>query len=154
MDDEPEVDMAPDNEAAVRPQSGSNATIFQTLVAPLLTLIQPTPLSFPPLNGPSPHPPTTSALSAIHVSALECLNNIFLSFRGAKIDAPRADPDSGRRIWDSVWQALGAVGTDIDNPGQERRRATWEIGVGVLWGVAEVWKGLLVPDEAHVKVLM
>ncbi|KAH9923614.1 ARM repeat-containing protein [Fomitopsis serialis] len=144
MDDEPEVDMAPDNEAAVKQQSGSNATIFQTLVAPLLTLIQPTPLSFPPLNGPSPHPPTTSALSAIHVSALECLNNIFLSFRGAKIDAPRADPDSGRRIWDSVWQALGAVGTDIDNPGQERRRATWEIGVGVLWGVA----------EAHVKVLM
>ncbi|TFY56002.1 hypothetical protein EVJ58_g7898 [Rhodofomes roseus] len=154
MDDEPDVDMAPDDVSGMKARSGSNATIFQTLVAPLLTLIQPTSLSFSPLDGLSPHPPTTSALSAIHVSALECLNNIFLSLRSAQVDALRADPDSGRRVWDSAWQALGAVGTDVDKPGQERRRAMWEIGVGVLWGVAEVWKGLLAPDETHVKVLI
>jgi len=49
---------------------------------------------------------------------------------------------------------LGAVGTNVDKPGQERRRNVWEIGVGVLWGIANVWKGKLVPEEAHVKVLM
>ena len=154
--DEPDVDMALDDEsggARTRP-SAANASLVQTLVAPLLALAQPTPLSFPPLDRPSPHPPTTSALGAIHVSALECLNNIFLSLRGAKLDALRADPASGRRVWDAVWQALGAVGMDVDKPGQERRRAMWEIGVGVLWGVAEAWKGLLAPEEAHVKVLM
>ncbi|KZT73305.1 ARM repeat-containing protein [Daedalea quercina L-15889] len=154
MDDEPDVDMALDDESGARPRRESNTTFFQTLVAPLLALVQPTPLSFPPLDGPSPHPPTTSALSAIHVSALECLNNIFLSLRGAKVDALRTDAASGRSVWDTVWRALSAVGTDVSKPGQERRRATWEIGVGVLWGVAEVWKGLLVPDEAHVKVLI
>lgn len=153
--DGPDVDMALDDESGgARTRPAANASLVQTLVAPLLALAEPTPLSFPPLDRPSPHPPTTSALSAIHVSALECLNNIFLSLRGAKLDALRADPASGKRVWDAVWRALGAVGTDVDKPGQERRRAMWEIGVGVLWGVAEAWKGLLAPDEAHVKVLM
>ncbi|EPT03355.1 hypothetical protein FOMPIDRAFT_1040483 [Fomitopsis schrenkii] len=153
--DGPDVDMALDDESGgARTRPDANTTFVQTLVAPLLALVQPTPLSFPPLDRPSPHPPTTSALSAIHVSALECLNNVFLSLRGARLDALRTDLASGKRVWDAVWQALGAVGTNVDTPGQERRRAMWEIGVGVLWGVAEVWKGLLAPDEAHVKVLM
>lgn len=143
-----------DGSAVVRTPTDANATFVRTLVAPLLALVQPTPLSFPPLDRPSPHPPTTSALSAIHVNALECLNNVFLSLRGARLDALRADPASGKRVWDTVWQALGAVGTNVENSGQEQRWAMWEIGVGVLWGIGEVWKGLLASDEAHVKVLM
>lgn len=47
-------------------------------------------------------------------------------------------------VWRQVWAALEAVGTDVDGPGQERRREFWEVAVGVLWGVAVVWKGVLV----------
>lgn len=121
-----------------------------SLVKPLLALIQPTPLSFPPpTGGPSPHPPTTSVLTAIHICALECLNNIFLSLASpARAHTPLATPgvdrDSGVQIWNEVWLALAAVGTDIRGPGQERRGEMWAAAVGVLWGIANVWKGVLV----------
>jgi hypothetical protein len=51
---------------------------LSSLVSPLLALVYPTSLSLPPLAAPSVHPSTTSVLSAIHVGALEYLNNIFL----------------------------------------------------------------------------
>ena len=142
--DEEEVDMDP------QPQKASAPSALPSIVEPLLTLIQPTPLSFPPTAGSaSPHPPTTSALSAIHISAFECLNNIFLSLASpAQLQtrgfASDADREAGPKVWDAVWRALGAVGTDVDSPGQERRRDAWQIGVGVLWGVAILWKGVLV----------
>ncbi|CCL98163.1 uncharacterized protein FIBRA_00157 [Fibroporia radiculosa] len=147
-----DVDMVPDESPA--DSTPSNPTFFHTLVSPLLALIQPTSLSFPPSDGQSPHPPTTSALSAIHISALECLNNIFLSLRLAPAQAAHANADSGRMVWDALWHALDIVGTDINRPGQERRREMWEIGVGVAWGVANSWKGVLVPAESHIQVLI
>jgi hypothetical protein len=52
--------------------------LFFSLVSPLLALVYPTSLSLLPLAAPSAHPSTTSVLSAIHVDALECLNNVFL----------------------------------------------------------------------------
>ncbi|GJE89540.1 fungal symportin 1-like domain-containing protein [Phanerochaete sordida] len=151
-----------DEEADIEPQPQRNAapSALPTIVEPLLALIQPTPLSFPPTAGAaSPHPPTTSALSAIHICALECLNNIFLSLatpaqlqgRGFASDADR---EAGPKIWDAVWRALAAVGTDVDGPGQERRRDVWQIGVGVLWGIAILWKGILVPQVEQVNVLV
>lgn len=131
----------------------ANTSFLSSLVEPLLSLIQPTPLSFPPHSGPSPHPPTTSALSAIHVCALECLNNIFLSLSTSPNPAVAADTESGRKVWSSVSNALQAVGTSF-GPGQERRKDVWEIGVGVLWGIGNIWKGNLVPQEEEVRVLM
>ncbi|KZT08776.1 ARM repeat-containing protein [Laetiporus sulphureus 93-53] len=163
IDAEADVDMEMDNEPSSKQNPSSKQStpstpaFFHTLVSPLLALVQPTPLSFPPPSGPSPHPPTTSALSSIHISALECLNNIFLSLRlgpAGKSTTTHLHEDSGRQIWSELWRALETVGTDVERPGQERRRDMWEIGVGVLWGVASLWKGVLIPEETHVKVLM
>lgn len=121
----------------------ATASHLPALVEPLITLVQPVRLSFPPAAGQSSHPPTTSVLSAIHVSALECLNNIFLSLSASPSSGLAAASGSGKHIWDSVWAALGSVGTEIAR-GQERKQEMWEIGVGVLWGVGNIWKGNLV----------
>jgi hypothetical protein len=131
----------------------TTASHLPALVEPLITLIQPVRLSFPPAAGQSSHPPTTSVLSAIHVSALECLNNIFLSLGASPSSGLAAAPASGKHIWDSVWAALGGVGTEITR-GQERKQEMWEIGVGVLWGVGNIWKGSLVPNEDQVQLLI
>ncbi|KAI0652564.1 ARM repeat-containing protein [Trametes meyenii] len=153
IDDAPDVEMGAESGADV-PQPPA---FFTTLVAPLLKFVQTTALSFPPLGAPSPHPPTTSALSAIHVSALECLNNIFLSMATSMHGGSAAlglDPASGAAVFDAVWGALRLVGTEIAGAGQERRREMWDIGVGVLWGVGNVFKGTLVPTEEQVQVLV
>ncbi|KAG0702741.1 ARM repeat-containing protein [Suillus ampliporus] len=120
---------------------------------PLITLIQPARLSFPPAAGQSSHPPTTSVLGAIHVSALECLNNIFLSLSASPTPELTAASASGKQIWDGVWAALGSVGTEITR-GQERKQGMWEISVGVLWGIGNIWKGSLVPNEEQVQLLI
>jgi hypothetical protein len=121
----------------------SNTTFLTTLVTPLLTLIQPTALSFPPLASPSPHPPTTSALSALHISALECLNNVFLSLTTSPNLNISSDASSGHTVWDGIWSALSLIGTQT-GLGQERRQEAWNIAVGVLWGVGRIWKGSIV----------
>ncbi|KAH8111844.1 armadillo-type protein [Phellopilus nigrolimitatus] len=138
--------------------------ILPTILVPLLTLIQPTALSFPPVPPssaaptlPPVHPPTTSALGAIHVGALECLNNVFLALAhaGDSSAAPvvRSDADAGARVWDALWAALGAVGLE-GGRGQERRREMWEVAVGVMWGVGGIWRAYIVPTEEQVKLLM
>jgi len=114
-----------------------------SLINPLLALIQPCSLSFPPLAAPSPHPPTTSALSAVHINALECLNNIFLSIATSRRSEMAMDLVSGMKVWKDIWYALVAVGTQM-GLGQERRQEVWEKAVGVLWGIGNVWKGSLV----------
>lgn len=138
-----DVEMDADDRQQTGASTPSPASFLSTLVQPLLTLIRPTSLSFPPFASPSPHPPTTSALSAIHVAATECLNNIFLSLSTSPNPTIVADREAGRRTWDEVWLALGVVGTEF-GPGQERRQEIWENAVGVLWGVGKVWKGSLV----------
>ncbi|KAJ6611503.1 armadillo-type protein [Mycena sp. CBHHK59/15] len=138
-----DVDMAVDSADDVPAGAG-----LPPLVAPLLALAHPTPLSFPPLAAPSPHPPTTSALTSVHLTALECLNNIFLAL-------PRnADAVAGRAVWDAVWGALYAVGPPAPGLGQEGRRALWAVAAGVLWGVGRVWRGLLEPKDEEVRALM
>jgi hypothetical protein len=123
--------------------SATTTSHLPALVEPLIALIQPVKLSFPPAAGQSLHPPTTSVLSAIHVSAFECLNNIFLSLSASRTAELAAASASGKQVWDGVGAALGSVGTDIAR-GQERKQEMWEIGVGVLWGVGNIWKGSLV----------
>ncbi|KAK7018558.1 ARM repeat-containing protein [Favolaschia claudopus] len=142
-----DMDMVVD-EQGVESATEPGATItLPALVQPLLALIQPTTLSFPPLASPSPHPPTTSVLSAIHIAALECLNNIFLALARTGSDAAGA-----KAVWDSVWTALGVVGTQT-GLGQEKRRAVWEIAAGVLWGVASVCRGSLDPISEQIQAL-
>ncbi|KAF7313223.1 ARM repeat-containing protein [Mycena kentingensis (nom. inval.)] len=158
LDEDDDDDIGSEDEGDVAmdvPMDGSNTkqpTLnLPILVEPLLKLASPTPLSFPPLASPSPHPPTTSVLSAVHIAALECLNNIFLALTsdGGQI----TDAAAGCAVWDRVWAVLVSVGTE-GGPGQERRRNMWEVGVGVLWGVARVCRGQIGPNADHVRTLM
>ena len=122
--------------------------VLRGLIRELLRLVQPTFLSFPPPSSPSIHPPTTSALSAIHVSAFECLNNIFLSKEALPNTVLFADYVP--YFWSTTWKTLFKVGLDIA-PGQERKREIWEVAVGVLWGIGNILKGELVREiQFHV----
>ncbi|KAF4604783.1 hypothetical protein EYR40_003565 [Pleurotus pulmonarius] len=131
----------------------TKSTFLPSLVPPLLKLIQPVALSFPPLASVSPHPPTTSVLSAIHICALECLNNIFLALATSEKPAIADDVESGQHIWREIWTALGSVGVEF-GLGQERRKEMWEVAVGVMWGVSNVWRGHIVPNDEQIQVLM
>ncbi|KAF8971665.1 armadillo-type protein [Flammula alnicola] len=146
-----DVDMSMDAEPTT--PTTSSPSFLTTLVAPLLALVQPTSLSFPPLAAPSIHPPTTSALSAVHISALECLNNIFLSLATSPNPSVSSDVNSGITVWNGLWSALSLVGTQT-GLGQERRQEMWDISVGVLWGIGRLWKGTIVPDREQVDVLI
>ena len=162
--------MDSEHQALVPESSGAeNAaqSYLSTLITPLLKLIHPTPLSFSPvppaippgsaapLETPSPaHPPTTSVLGAIHVSALECLNNLFLpralatASSASNPGANSSDVQDGQHVWNTVWVALAQVGLE-GGRGQERRREVWEAAAGVLWGVATIWKGRLVSHSQN-----
>ncbi|KAL5536078.1 hypothetical protein ACEPAF_4183 [Sanghuangporus sanghuang] len=175
IEDDVEMDITePEYESELEVQANGTAhpppSFLPNILPPLLTLLQPTPLSFPPADTGSAvhllpvHPPTTSALSAIHISALECLNNACLALSiaqadsgsggsGSSVRAPQADVEDGRRLWSAIWSALGSVGLQVGR-GQERRREMWEIAVGVLWGIGGTWKGSIVPDEEQVKLLI
>ncbi|KAI6008408.1 ARM repeat-containing protein [Pisolithus orientalis] len=146
MSDAPMED-AMDLDQSSQPVAGDLHTSLSlpSLVRPLLTLIQPTALSFPPPSAPSCHPPTTSALS--------CLNNIFLSLAAHPHSERCADDSAAQTIWSEIWTSLSKVGVDIA-VGQEQKQVIWEIAVGVLWGVGKIWKGKLVPTEEHVRILM
>lgn len=172
-DNEEKVDVEMDNNQPEFEIKANNTTppampsFLITVLPSLLPLIHPTPLSFPPvISGTSPataspppptHLPTTSALGAIHVSALECLNNACLALSlahesnssAAGVKATRPDVEDGRRLWDAVWSALSAVGLE-GGRGQERRREMWEVAVGVLWGIGGIWKGSIVSHSSFV----
>jgi hypothetical protein len=153
MDGDADAEMILDDAPSAGSTASSSASLLPVLVQPLLALIHPTPLSFPPIGGLSPHPPTTSAISAIHIGALECLNNIFLSLSTSLHPSVASDKESGRKVWDEVWSALEAVGAQ-SGPGQERKQEIWEVATGVTWGIGNIWKGTLVPHEEQVKVLV
>lgn len=137
----------PLDEDITREETKRSTALLPELVRPLLSLVQPTVLSFSPPSSPSIHPPTTSALGAIHVSAFECLNNLFLSLSATPNAGLVADEVAKHGVWSEIWAALSKVGLDIA-PGQERKRDIWEIAVGVLWGIGNIWKGKLVSDPA------
>ncbi|KZP25341.1 ARM repeat-containing protein [Athelia psychrophila] len=145
-----DTEMAIDDAA---PATQTSTASLPALVQPLMTLIHPTLLSFPPANGLSPSPPITSALGAIHLGAFECLNNIFLSLSTSSNAAVSSDGDSGRKIWNEVWAALSAIGAQ-SGPGQERRQEIWQVAIGVLWGIGIIWKGSLIPQEEQLSSLL
>ena len=134
--------------------SQSNNSRFTSFISPLLPLIKPTHLSFPPPGSPSIHPPTTSALGAIHYSALECLNNLFLSL----VTSPRFLTDTekvrGTTIWNSLWTALEKVGDPRSAKITKEQKLFWETAIGVLWGVSIIFKGMIAPGEGQVQLLV
>jgi len=151
MEDARDDAMAVDG-AAVESNNSHNASssFLPTLLEPLLALIQPTELSFP---APSPHPPTTSALGAIHITAYECLSNAFLALAAAP-GSMASDVQAGHRVWSGVWAALAGAGSPLGFAPGSTRETVWDVAVGVLWGVGTVWTGKLVPEEAQVQALI
>ncbi len=142
MDDARDDAMAVDD-TIVEPNDShtpSAPSFLPTLLEPLLALIQPTELSFP---APSPHAPTTSALSAIHIAAFECLSNAFLALAAAPGSAA-FDVQAGQRVWSTVWAALAGAGNLLESAPGSTRASVWDVAVGVLWGVGVVWTGKIV----------
>lgn len=134
--------------------SRSNISRLSSLVPPLLSLIEPTHLSFPPPGSPSIHPPTTSALGAIHLCALESLNNIFLSVATSHRSLTDVEKAQGATIWGSLWVALEKVGDPRAAESTKEQKVFWETAIGVLWGASIVFKGFIVPEEGQVQLLM
>jgi hypothetical protein len=149
MQDEGEMEI--DEPKSKSAQFNGSTSVLPSLVPPLLALCQPTSLSFPPHAAASLHPPMTSALSSVHVCALECLNNIFLGLSQSKNSSISQDREGGKNIWNAIWTVLELVGTQF-GLGQERRQEVWENAVGVLWGVGNLWKGSIV-SVVHLIVL-
>lgn len=132
----------------------SNHSRFAFLISPLLSLVQPTHLSFPPPGSPSIHPPTTSALGAIHLCALECLNNLFLSLVTSHRSLTGTEKAQGPTIWNSLWVALEKVGDPRSAKITKEQNLFWETAIGVLWGVSVIFKGVIIPEEGQVQLLV
>lgn len=134
--------------------SQPNLSQFGLLIPMILSLIEPTHLSFPPPGSPSIHPPTTSALGAIHLCALECLNNFFLSLATSRRSFTEAEKARGITIWNSLWIALEKVGDLRSATITKEQKLFWETAIGVLWGVSIVFKGIIVPEGGQVQLLV
>lgn len=132
----------------------SNRSHFTFLISPLLSLIKPTHLSFQPPGSPSIHPPTTSALGAIHLCALECLNNLFLSLATSHRSLTETEKAQGITIWKSLWIALEEVGDPRLAKTTKEQKLFWETAIGVLWGVSITFKGAIIPEDGQVQLLV
>jgi hypothetical protein len=148
MDDAMAVD-----DANIEPNDSATPSVpsfLPTLLEPLLALIQPIELSF---SAPSPHAPTTSALSAIHIAAFECLSNAFLALAAAPGSAA-SDVHAGQHVWSTVWAALAGAGNPLESAPGSTRAAVWDVAVGMLWGVGAVWTGKIVGQFVIFSVVM
>jgi hypothetical protein len=116
--------------------------LLQTLSLPqrLSTLSSLTPLSFPPSSStPSPHPPTTSLLSTIHLRALEALNNLLLTTVAGDAYQPASIPSQG--VWDTLFKIVEMIASEpavISAKGHEMRGEVLEMATGCLWGIVKL----------------
>lgn len=130
---------------------------LQALIPTLLPLIRPTLLSYAPPFQQSLHSPTTSALGALHIAALECLNNVSLTLAealdGASPGATGTSNGSGHgsavafamQMWGEVWTMLTTIGQPEGiGAGPERKKEAWLVALGVLWAVGRICRGQLV----------
>ncbi|KIO15824.1 hypothetical protein M407DRAFT_44114, partial [Tulasnella calospora MUT 4182] len=154
MDDEDNddevIEEEPEQKYTPATSQTDSLSLIATLTRPLLLLARPTALSFPQSSAPPIHPPTTSALGTIHVRALECLNNLFLGIHTEQGQLPEGAAKQATEVWKDVWSVLAAVGKQAEwtvGSGAEVRKEMWEIGVGVLWGLARIGKGELANAE-------
>ena len=80
----------------------------------------------------------------MHVIRKGCFDRfVFLALAANPNPTVTEDVSAGTRVWEAVWTALSATGTE-GGLGQERRMQVWEVAVGVLWAVGSVWSGQLV----------
>lgn len=105
-------------------------------------------LSFPPTTAsPSPHAPTTSALSVLHLRALEALNNLLLTVvasispedAASRSQVGNVIPVKG--VWDGVFSIVTLIRSEpqaLDMKGQELRRDVMEMALGCIWGLAKI----------------
>jgi hypothetical protein len=104
-------------------------------------------LSFPPAGPvPSPHPPTTSVLSVLHLRALETLNNLLLTI-AASDPGSKAQSIPVARVWDIMFTSIDALLTEptaLSMKGQELRMEVLEMSLGVAWGCAKISSDSLV----------
>lgn len=110
----------------------------------LASLSQLTPLSLPPTGSdPSIHPPTTAALSQLHLRALEALNNLLLSTAAATEGGDTSlSPLLPPATWDAMFAAVTAAGADASPEtltvrGQEMRLEIIQAALGCIWGLAK-----------------
>ncbi|KAL8276569.1 hypothetical protein RQP46_011059 [Phenoliferia psychrophenolica] len=157
----------------------SALSLFTSLPSLLLALASPTPISFaPPPAPPTPAPatllPTSTAstptslplplhplsalLTTIHVRALECLNNLYITL------ARSVDPARSARDLQQVWEGtLGLVlqasqaavspkSAGEEDDAEDRHMEVVMAGVGAAWGMARVGLGeggdLIVGEQA------
>lgn len=187
--EEVEAGMMDDEEPTVE-LSSSALSLFADLPLQLLKLAQPTPLSFirhadesttaapstllpTTADAPSSTPTTTAdlpspllpiaeILTTLHVRALECLNNLYITLaRAATSPSVATFLASEKQVADlqSVWEGtLGLVqgaaeGAGVVEKGKEgeveesesRRMEVVGAGVGAAWGMARI--GLVVASE-------
>lgn len=128
----------------------------------LTALSQLTQLSFPPANDtPSPHPPTTSVLSMLHLRALEALNNLLLTTAAAlpsnassAAQAASAVPVKG--IWDAMFAMVETIGSEpqaLNMKGQEMRVEVLQMALGCIWGVAKIAPSQLVSQSIEITLV-
>ncbi|CAE6442616.1 hypothetical protein ACGC1H_007560 [Rhizoctonia solani] len=139
------------------PEADQNSIkLLNTLTPLLLSLSKPTPMSFPPpttITTEPAHPPTTSALVAVHISALECLSNLLLSFPTSDTGPVNpATADVAVAAWPCAWSTLNS---SINAPSSTDRRLELSVAaLGVLWGLARLARGVLVPQKEQVELLV
>ncbi|KAL7420131.1 hypothetical protein Q5752_005097 [Cryptotrichosporon argae] len=141
-------DPAEPTSQAVGPTVHSLPALSASLPALLVPLALPTSLSFTPPAQPSPHPPTTAALSSLHLRALEALNNLLLT--AAAAGAPVPVPGGWGALFDVVARA-GAEEATLRSRGQEIRLEVVEAALGCLWGLAKA--GQMAPTPAQIQTL-
>ncbi len=155
MGREPDDDIAPSLVAPILSHTATLPHLLTGLSLPqrLTTMSLPTDLSFPPLGLlPSPHPPTTSVLSTLHLRALEALNNLLLTTTAslpgdstAALQIVNAIPSQG--VWDGMFRIIEIVGANTDAlvaKGQEMRLEVVEMAMRCLWGLAKLASGQIV----------
>ncbi|KDN49105.1 hypothetical protein RSAG8_02458, partial [Rhizoctonia solani AG-8 WAC10335] len=139
------------------PEADQNSIkLLNTLTPLLLSLSTPTSMSFPPpttITTEPTHPPTTSALTAVHISALECLSNLLLSFPTSDTGPVNpATADVAVAAWPRAWSTLNS---SINAPLSADRRLELSVAaLGVLWGLARLARGVLVPQKEQVELLV
>nr|CAG8456323.1 14202_t:CDS:10 [Entrophospora candida] len=138
-----------DNDKILYSQKKSILETFTTIILPaLIRLAAPTKLSFQEQMGPNVMPPPTiapiitSSLAIIHLRAIECMNNFFLSMIDFEdkvwYDQHKDDVKQlSITLIDLANQVAGkGVKVGAEDPGQEMRGSILEALVGCLWTLA------------------
>lgn len=167
LTDDMTMDADDDTPNPPREADANSVGLLRTLTPLLLVLSTPTSMSF---SAPTPlatapitestsastkleHSPTTSALVAVHIAALECLSNLVLSFPAP--DSGPVDPTVAElavAAWPQTWNVLS---TALNAPSSASRRMEVAVAaLGVLWGLARLARGVLIPQQEHIEQLI